>query len=303
MAATKYVGPAEARQLVAAGCVDLGESRPQELWEKAAALADPAVRWHMIGTLQRNKARKTLPLVCLIHSVDSVPLLETLDRLAAELGRPAAVLLEVNVSGEASKHGFAPGQLPPLVEQLPRYGHVEVRGLMCMAGLGGGPDRAPCEAGSRRDFARLRQLRDCLAAGSHRGRRPDRAFHGNERRLRGRDRGRGDAGPRRLGPVRGDRGVIAIEPHPEGAILPVRAHPGARRNAIRGPQQDALRVDVAQSPEKGKANKAILAVLCDGLALRKSQIELLSGATSAQKRFLVRGLSPQELARRIELLP
>jgi len=94
--------------------------------------------------------------------------------------------------------------------------------------------------------------------------------------------------------------AIALEPHPEGAILPVRAHAGARRNEIRGEQNGMLRVSVTQSPEKGKANKALIAVLSEGLSLKKSQIELISGATSPQKRFLVRDVTTAQLQDRIE---
>lgn len=95
--------------------------------------------------------------------------------------------------------------------------------------------------------------------------------------------------------------AIALEPHPEGAILPVRAHAGARRNEIRGEQNGMLRVSVTQSPEKGKANKALIAVLREGLSLKKSQIELISGATSPEKRFLVRDVTPDQLRERIDI--
>ncbi len=182
VAVTKYV-PAEAvRPLVEAGCRELGESRPQQLWEKAARLADLPVRWHMVGHLQRNKVRRTLPLVRMIHSVDSPRLLAAIDEevgwdkrsavppMAAntvvgprsacptlpEPFSPLRVLLEVNVSGEAAKHGLRPEEIEPLLAELPGYRHVSVRGLMCMAGLEGGLDAA------RRDFAALRQLRDGL---------------------------------------------------------------------------------------------------------------------------------------------
>jgi uncharacterized protein (TIGR00251 family) len=93
--------------------------------------------------------------------------------------------------------------------------------------------------------------------------------------------------------------MIALEPHAEGAILPVRAHPGARRNEIRGLQDGMLKVSVTQVAEKGKANKALLEVLSKGLSLRRSQIELVSGETASQKRFLIRGVTPEELSRRI----
>ena len=94
--------------------------------------------------------------------------------------------------------------------------------------------------------------------------------------------------------------AIALEPHPEGTILPVRAQPGARQNEIRGEQNGMLKVSVTQAPEKGKANKALIALLSKEFSLRKSQIELISGATSSQKRLLVREVTLEELWERIE---
>ncbi len=93
--------------------------------------------------------------------------------------------------------------------------------------------------------------------------------------------------------------AIALEPHPEGTILPVRARAGARRNEICGEQDGMLKVSVTQAPEKGKANKALVALLSKALRLRKSQIALISGETSPQKRFLVRDVETGELAERI----
>src|SRR3954468_13811097 len=100
----KYVGIKEASELIAAGCNHLGESRPQELWKKAEALsqraegfiASASVRWHLIGHLQRNKVRRSLPLVSLIHSVDSERLLAAIDEVhagAADSTQPVNVLL------------------------------------------------------------------------------------------------------------------------------------------------------------------------------------------------------------------
>jgi pyridoxal phosphate enzyme (YggS family) len=152
VAVTKYVSADVIRPLVAAGCVDLGESRPQLLWDKAAVLADLPIRWHLIGHLQ-NKVRRTLPLVSLAHSIDSPRLLAAIDE---ESSRPIPVLLEVNISGESAKHGFTPDSIEPFLAELAVYKNVVVRGLMCMAGLEGGPDDA------RREFAALRQLRDRL---------------------------------------------------------------------------------------------------------------------------------------------
>ena len=94
--------------------------------------------------------------------------------------------------------------------------------------------------------------------------------------------------------------MIEFEPHAEGTILPVRAQPGARRNEIRGEQDGMLKVSVTQVPEKGKANKALVDLLSKELSLRRSQIELVSGETSSQKRFLVRDVPPHELKTRIQ---
>ena len=94
--------------------------------------------------------------------------------------------------------------------------------------------------------------------------------------------------------------MIAIEPHADGAILPVRAQPGARRNAVGNEQDGQLKVAVTQVAEKGKANRAIIEVLARQLDLRKSQIELLSGETASRKWFLIRGVSPAELTARID---
>ncbi|MEX0937706.1 MAG: YggS family pyridoxal phosphate-dependent enzyme [Pirellulales bacterium] len=153
---TKYVGLEEARAVIAAGCRQLGESRPQSLWQKTESLSDPQVQWHLVGHLQRNKVRRTLPLVHLIHSVDSPRLLKAIDDEATQLGRRCAVLLEVNVSGDVEKQGLQPEELLPLVERMPGYPHVELRGLMTMASRTGGTDVA------RRNFAELRELRDRL---------------------------------------------------------------------------------------------------------------------------------------------
>jgi hypothetical protein len=94
--------------------------------------------------------------------------------------------------------------------------------------------------------------------------------------------------------------MIALEPRAEGTILPVRAQPGARKNEIRGEQDGALKVSVTQAPEKGKANKALVEVLAKGLGLKKSQIDLISGETASQKRFLIRGIGSEELRERID---
>lgn len=156
VAVTKYVSEDTARALASAGCTELGESRPQELWRKAASLADVPVRWHLIGHLQRNKLARSLPLVSLLHSGDSLRLLEAIDAEAARTQRRVPLLLEVNVSGDATKHGLRPDELEPLAGPLAKLPSIEVRGLMCMAG------REGCLDDARRDFESLRLLRDRL---------------------------------------------------------------------------------------------------------------------------------------------
>jgi len=159
VAVTKYVGPDEIEALLAAGCRDLGESRPQQLWQRAELFRTTAgapVHWHLIGHLQTNKVRRTLPAVDLIHSVDSLHLAQTIDAEAARLGRPARVLIEVNIARENSKHGFPPEAVEQVVPQLLALPHLRIEGLMGMGSLGGGPEA------NRAEFAALRQLRDRL---------------------------------------------------------------------------------------------------------------------------------------------
>jgi len=94
--------------------------------------------------------------------------------------------------------------------------------------------------------------------------------------------------------------LIDLQPHADGVILPVKAQPGARENAIRGEHDGALKVSVTQAAEKGKANKALVRVLAEKLELKKYQIELISGDASSNKRFLIRGVAEETLQARIE---
>ena len=137
---TKTVGHEVAQALVDLGVPDLGENRPQELWRKAGLVT--GARWHAIGHLQRNKVERTLPLVSLIHSCDSIRLLEAIDAEALSQGATARVLLEVNCSGEDAKQGFNPAEVPALAERLNAMKGIQVDGLMTMAALAGNPDEA-----------------------------------------------------------------------------------------------------------------------------------------------------------------
>jgi pyridoxal phosphate enzyme (YggS family) len=155
VAVTKTVSERLAGALPGLGVLDLGESRPQELWRKAALL--PAdIRWHMIGHLQRNKVERTLPLVQMIHAVDSLRLLDAVEAEAARQGRMVDVLIEVNASREESKHGFVPEEITSLTGPLLALRHVRVRGMMTMAAFEENPEM------TRPVFAQVRQLRDAL---------------------------------------------------------------------------------------------------------------------------------------------
>jgi pyridoxal phosphate enzyme (YggS family) len=157
IAVTKFISEPAIRALVELDVHSLAESRPQHLWEKSAHLADLPIAWHMIGHLQRNKVRRTLPLIRLLHSGDSVALFEAVDQCAGEQGLTVPALIEVKVSGDETKHGFSPDAVEPSLAAIAQCKHVEIRGLMGMASLDGGADAA------RRDFAALRELRDRLA--------------------------------------------------------------------------------------------------------------------------------------------
>ena len=156
VAVTKTATVEAAAELVGLGVGDLGESRPQEVWRKAAAL--PAARWHLIGHLQRNKIERTLPLVHRIHAVDSLRLLSALEAEAARQERTVDALLEVNASREANKHGFTPEEMPGLAPTLAALKRVRVTGLMTMAAYEEEPERC------RPTFVMLRRLRDRLQA-------------------------------------------------------------------------------------------------------------------------------------------
>ena len=156
---TKYVGLAETTAIVEAGCHELGESRPQALWEKMTAFVDAgvAVNWHLIGHLQRNKVARTLTCWPLVQTLDSQRLAMALDREARTQSQRCEVLVEVNLSEETSRSGVAASDVEALVKIVLALPGLRLRGLMGMA--------SHPEAGidPRQEFAQLRLLRDELA--------------------------------------------------------------------------------------------------------------------------------------------
>lgn len=164
VAVTKTIEPAIVKEAMALGLRDFGENRVQEAEWKVPLL--PEVTWHMIGHLQRNKVKKALLIFDMIHSVDSLRLAQEIDRRASRIGARVPVLLEVNLSGEATKYGF---RMAPCVtqggereaffsyaEEILGLPCLEVRGLMTMAPLVAHPEEA------RPYFQRLRGLGEAL---------------------------------------------------------------------------------------------------------------------------------------------
>ena len=145
------------REAAGAGLLDVGESRVQEAAAKQAAWPDAPVRWHLIGHLQRNKARPAAGRFALIHSLDSLRLANALEAAAEGAGVVQDVLVEVNAAREPQKSGATPEETPDLVAHATRLPHLRVRGLMTLA-----PFDAAVDV-QHRVFGELRELRDGLA--------------------------------------------------------------------------------------------------------------------------------------------
>jgi pyridoxal phosphate enzyme (YggS family) len=156
---TKTVPAGRIQEAVQAGLTDLGENRVQEAESKIPEIAPRGgvLTWHLIGHLQRNKARKAIHLFPIIHSVDSVPLAGRLDRLAAEKGARPTVLLEVNLAGETTKNGVRPEDLGPLLEAVAGLPHLRLAGLMAIPPF---VDPAAQTEASRPQFRQLARLAD-----------------------------------------------------------------------------------------------------------------------------------------------
>ena len=152
IAVTKTVGIAEVRQAVSLGISDFGENRVQDAASKVGNM--PAVRWHFIGHLQTNKAKDVLPAYHMIHSLDRLSLAEALQRCADRFDKAAEVLIQVNTSGEESKFGLEPDQLPGFLKKVNIFDRINIRGLMTMAPFVKDPEN------TRPYFRKLRQLRD-----------------------------------------------------------------------------------------------------------------------------------------------
>ena len=159
--AAKKQTPERVAAAISAGLRDIGENYVQEAATKRAAVealvgatVTATLHWHGIGQLQRNKAKEAVTCFAWLHAVDSARLAAELDRRAAEAGRSVTVLLQLNLSGEATKTGVAAEGLPALLDAVRRLAHLRVVGLMTM------PAPAPDPEAARPVFARLRSLAD-----------------------------------------------------------------------------------------------------------------------------------------------
>ena len=161
IAVTKGHGPEAVRAAHAAGLDQIGENRVQEALEKQDQLRDLPVSWHLIGTLQRNKARHAIGRFALVHSVDRAELAADLDRRAAPDSRQR-ILIQVNCSEEPQKGGVEAEALPALLDALRGFERLEVTGLMTMSALTDDPGE------QHRAFRRLRELRDDAEREGHR---------------------------------------------------------------------------------------------------------------------------------------
>ncbi len=154
---TKTVGAETVHALRELGIREVGENRVLDAVEKASSCPSD-LTWHMVGHLQTNKARKAVGLFSVVHSVDSLRLAQALDEEAARISRKLDIYLEVNVSGEESKGGLRPEEVPDLARQAVGFPCLRVRGLMTMAPIADDPE------GVRPVFRALRGLRDRLVA-------------------------------------------------------------------------------------------------------------------------------------------
>jgi len=170
IAVTKYAAPEQVREILQLGVQDLGESKVQQLTQRAAQLNEfvsrrvsqgvggvpDKIRWHMIGHLQRNKVKPVLPLVSCVHSVDSLRLAEEIETHCTKLDKKMPVMLQINASEETSKFGVAVGAAVHLAEQLDTMPHLQLIGLMTMAPLEAN------ESTIRQCFSRTREIFDEL---------------------------------------------------------------------------------------------------------------------------------------------
>jgi pyridoxal phosphate enzyme (YggS family) len=158
VAVSKTFPPDAVRAAAAAGQVDFGENRVQEALQKIRETAELHTRWHLVGHLQSNKARKVAGPFAYVHSIDSLDLLRQVDKAALESGAAPKLLIQVDLAGEATKHGTPEADVAALVDAAGALQAAELVGLMILPPFADDPEKA------RPWFRRLRDLRDRLVA-------------------------------------------------------------------------------------------------------------------------------------------
>ncbi|HEM4824661.1 TPA: YggS family pyridoxal phosphate-dependent enzyme [Streptococcus suis] len=155
IAVTKYVDSSIANQLVNTGIIHIGENRVDQFLEKYNALADKQLTWHLIGTLQRRKVKDIIPFVDYFHALDSVKLAQEIDKRATKIVK---CFLQVNVSGEESKHGFAVSEIDAALAEISSLENIELVGLMTMAPIDATEDELD------EIFSKMQEIQEGLAA-------------------------------------------------------------------------------------------------------------------------------------------
>ncbi|HHT7734138.1 TPA: YggS family pyridoxal phosphate-dependent enzyme [Streptococcus suis] len=155
IAVTKYVDSSIANQLVNAGITHIGENRVDQFLEKYNTLADKQLTWHLIGTLQRRKVKDIIPFVDYFHALDSVKLAQEIDKRATKIVK---CFLQVNVSGEESKHGFAVSEIDAALAEISLLENIELVGLMTMAPIDATDDELD------EIFSKMQEIQEGLAA-------------------------------------------------------------------------------------------------------------------------------------------
>ncbi|HGA1323130.1 TPA: YggS family pyridoxal phosphate-dependent enzyme [Streptococcus suis] len=155
IAVTKYVDSSIANQLVNTGITHIGENRVDQFLEKYNALADKQLTWHLIGTLQRRKVKDIIPFVDYFHALDSVKLAQEIDKRATKIVK---CFLQVNVSGEESKHGFAVSEIDAVLAEISLLENIELVGLMTMAPIDATDDELD------EIFSKMQEIQEGLAA-------------------------------------------------------------------------------------------------------------------------------------------
>ncbi len=163
VAVTKTINVANIKDAVDIGITSIGENRVQELMEKYTVLKDYVQEWHMIGHLQRNKVKYIVDKVSLIHSVDTMALAKEINKRAQRINKSVDVLIQINVSGEASKFGVAPKGVHDLVQRIGVLDNVCIRGLMTIAPFTDNAERV------RPIFAKSKEIFEDLKAQKYEG--------------------------------------------------------------------------------------------------------------------------------------